>query len=92
MSFIKSIRPLNGQIYQVSDEVEQEEIFGGWKVCLHAISHEGLPCWEEEKEVEPDVAFGDVGKDCYLLRKSANFSSRSCRTAAIECQIRRWFD
>ena len=29
-----------GQIYQVSDEVEQEvEIFADGKVCLHAISH-----------------------------------------------------
>ncbi len=42
-----------GQIYQVSDEVEQElEIHQDGKVILHALSHEGLPCWEEEKEMD----------------------------------------
>lgn len=45
------------QIYQVSDEVEQElDIYADGKVALHALSHEGLPCWEEEKEMDEDSA------------------------------------
>lgn len=46
-----------GQIYQVSDEVEQElEMNQDGKVSLHALSHEGLPCWEEEKEMSEEDA------------------------------------
>ena len=63
-----------GQIYQVSDEVEQEvEIFADGKVCLHAISHEGLPCWEEEKEVEPDVALEMLANIATYLENPRTF-------------------
>lgn len=45
-----------GQIYQVSDEVEQNlTILEDGTVRLDAISHEGLPCWQEEKEIEKEV-------------------------------------
>lgn len=45
-----------GQIYQASDEVEQQlTISENGTVILHAISHEGLPCWQEEKKVDKEV-------------------------------------
>lgn len=47
----------DGQIYQASDEVRQKiTIQRDGKVSLHALSYEGLPCWEEEKEIEVEKA------------------------------------
>ena len=45
------------QIYQASDEVEQKlTIQRDGTVRLDAISHEGYPCWKEEKEIDEELA------------------------------------
>ena len=44
------------QIYQASDEVEQKlTIQRDGTVRLDAISHEGYPCWKEEKEIDEEL-------------------------------------